>query len=151
MCVAMLDDLRHHKAVLFMQFVNLQQRAVAIRVKPALAVMPGWSKTLDLNRTLNFMDVLPYVKFEQGRFQVPITSRLHAIAPMHFQAHACGQVILSDQTTGEELGTMVVAINAHGLPSVLGDNPRLRQPVCTLEGDIRRDWELPFTLNSGRM
>ena len=68
----MLDGLRYNKAVLFMQFVNLQQRAVSIRVKPALTVMPGWSNTLDLNPALNFMDVLPYVKFEQGRFQVPI-------------------------------------------------------------------------------
>ena len=74
-CVCMIDGLRHTKRAFFVQFVNLlEDITISIQVEPALTVMPAWAKTVDLNPALNFMDVLPYVKFEQGRFRVPNTA-----------------------------------------------------------------------------
>ena len=77
--------------------------------------------------------------------------RLHAgkFAVMHLQAHACGQVIFSNEATGEPLGAMVLAVNDYELPSGTWWKWYKHQGYSlTTSWEV---WDLPPTLNSGRM
>ena len=77
--------------------------------------------------------------------------RLHAgkFAVMHLQAHACGQVIFSNEATGEPLGAMVLAVNDYGLPSGTWWAWYRHQGYSLVTW--WEVWDLPPTLNSGRM